>query len=294
MKLCGADSVSVTYTATVENGTATEYAWSISGGTPTASTTNTYTVNYTTTGTYTVTCTAAGITATKSVEIASGGTAPTLGLCEDCNAGSITVKTSTNVASIVWRNEANDSVSNSTTGLTQSATIPAGNYSATAASSDGCTVTRTATLGNATSHPCTVASIRSNESGTGTQLDSVQDHQNNWYRVVEINGQCWLAENMRCTTSPRQGTVNLQPGSSGDYDNPKYYDSNSTAQVVTNSRARGFLYNWVAAMDTMYTSSTRPGAVDFPNRRGICPEGWHLPTDGEWWQLEKNTLTGLV
>lgn len=139
---------------------------------------------------------------------------------------------------------------------------------------------------------------RSNESGTGTQLDSVSDHVGNWYRVVEINGQCWLAENMRCTTSPRQGTVNLQSGgtSGTNYDNPMYYDYNSTVstsypQVVTNLRARGFLYNWVAAMDTMYTSTTRPSTVNFPNRRGICPEGWHLPTDDEWFMLEKNVLT---
>ena len=30
----------------------------------------------------------------------------------------------------------------------------------------------------------------------------VRDHEGNVYRTVQIGAQCWMAENMRCTTSP--------------------------------------------------------------------------------------------
>jgi uncharacterized protein (TIGR02145 family) len=34
----------------------------------------------------------------------------------------------------------------------------------------------------------------------------------------------------------------------------------------------GLLYNWYAAVDS----------------QGICPEGWHVPSDQEWMELEKH------
>ncbi len=211
---------------------------------------------------------------------------PTLGLCETCNEGTITVKVSENVGSIVWRNASNDSVSNSMTGLTQSASIPAGIYTATAKSSDGCTVTRTAVLGKYVAHPCTVTSLRTGtplgdgkyankEYGTNNLLDSVSDHEGNVYRVVQIGNQCWLAENMRATTEP-DGTSILQDLPENQQYNYSaklafYYDNNEV-----NYAKYGCLYTWLAAMN---------GATTAP-ARGICPEGWHVPTDEEWITME--------
>ena len=149
-------------------------------------------------------------------------------------------------------------------------------------------------------NPCSVVSLRAGtaldggkfankEYGSDRKMDSVSDHEGNVYRVVEIGRQCWMAENMRATTSPRQEIVNLQEGTELTYYNPKYYKPSDDTQFTL--RERGYLYNWVAAMDTMYTTHTQPQAVNFPGRRGICPEGWHLPTDDEWFVLEKNVLT---
>jgi uncharacterized protein (TIGR02145 family) len=53
------------------------------------------------------------------------------------------------------------------------------------------------------------------------------------------------------------------------------------------------LYNWNAAVDTFNTSygetSVQPTLQDAEvscsfteNRRGICPQGWHVPSDAEW------------
>ena len=53
------------------------------------------------------------------------------------------------------------------------------------------------------------------------------------------------------------------------------------------------LYNWNAAVDTFNTAygetSVNYNAVYVTfsgHRRGICPAGWHLPSDAEWTQLE--------
>lgn len=43
---------------------------------------------------------------------------------------------------------------------------------------------------------------------------------------------------------------------------------------------RGLLYNWPAAMHGNSSSNTSPSGV-----QGICPTGWHVPSDLEWTQL---------
>lgn len=40
------------------------------------------------------------------------------------------------------------------------------------------------------------------------------------------------------------------------------------------------LYNWSAAMQRAPSSDANPSRV-----QGICPKGWHLPSDAEWTQL---------
>lgn len=40
------------------------------------------------------------------------------------------------------------------------------------------------------------------------------------------------------------------------------------------------LYNWTTVMNDTINSET------FPNRiQGVCPTGWHVPSDAEWTQL---------
>jgi uncharacterized protein (TIGR02145 family) len=43
----------------------------------------------------------------------------------------------------------------------------------------------------------------------------------------------------------------------------------------------GVLYNWPAAMNGAASSTTNPSGV-----QGVCPTGWHLPSDAEWTQME--------
>lgn len=120
---------------------------------------------------------------------------------------------------------------------------------------------------------------------------TVTDHEGNVYNTVQIGNQCWTRENMRCTTSPSTGTLILEyPAGYYSYTGKKaYYVNGDSANTAT----YGLLYNWAAAIDTFHTdygetstSASHVLSVTFSgNRRGICPAGWHVPSNAEWTQL---------
>lgn len=108
-------------------------------------------------------------------------------------------------------------------------------------------------------------------------MPTVSDHQGNVYHTVQLGKQCWMAENMRCTSSPSGKSWVHNPVFS--VDNPVFKSYYFTPKNSQN----GILYNWSAAMDLnineyAFYSSNEP-------RRGICPKGWHLPNSMEWMQL---------
>ena len=126
------------------------------------------------------------------------------------------------------------------------------------------------------------------------QIISVTDYDGNEYPVVQIGSQCWLAQNMRCTHSPITGTyiVNHTPDQytyTGKM--AKWYNNDS---VTYAPKGYGLLYNWNATLDiynTSYgelsiTSSHAVNATFQGDRQGICPKGWHVPTDSEWSDME--------
>ena len=122
---------------------------------------------------------------------------------------------------------------------------------------------------------------------------TVTDHEGNVYNTVQIGNQCWMKENMRCTTSPTTGTMFLETSPNGtSYTGKKAYYVNGNPD---NTLVYGLLYNWNAAVDTFNTAygetstnsnSSYAVSITFSrHRRGICPWGWHVPSDAEWTQL---------
>ncbi len=85
-----------------------------------------------------------------------------------------------------------------------------------------------------------------------------------YYNTIEIGGQCWMAENLNIGTMI-QGTVN--PSNNGTIE--KYCYANQYCDTY------GGFYQWNEMMDYSYTEGAQ----------GICPEGWHIPTDAEWTSL---------
>ena len=93
------------------------------------------------------------------------------------------------------------------------------------------------------------------------------EYGNQTYNTVEIGDQCWLKENLNIGEMI-PGDDEMQNNSTIE----KYcYDDDPA-----NCDEYGGLYQWAEMMQ--YT--TQQGI------QGICPNGWHIPTDNEWKILE--------
>ena len=93
------------------------------------------------------------------------------------------------------------------------------------------------------------------------------------YATVAIGNQCWFAENLRSENYANGDAI------PGNLSNGEWEGTTSGAQVIFNSDSAAYysdygrLYNWFAVGDS----------------RGLCPSGWHVPTDNEFTEL----TTGL-
>jgi uncharacterized protein (TIGR02145 family) len=91
------------------------------------------------------------------------------------------------------------------------------------------------------------------------------------YALVEIGTQCWFKENL-ASDSYRNGEP--IPGNLSD---SQWLSASSGAQAVYNNDSGGLatygrLYNFFAVSDS----------------RGLCPTGYHVPSDEEWTVLENH------
>ena len=104
---------------------------------------------------------------------------------------------------------------------------------------------------------------------------TVNDIDGNTYGTVQIGDQCWLRENMR-VTKYADGTP-IPFGTTGSIISAyRYYPNYDSVNVAT----YGYLYNWYAVMRNATSSELAPSGV-----QGVCPDGWHVPSDAEWIQL---------
>ena len=88
------------------------------------------------------------------------------------------------------------------------------------------------------------------------------DQSGNSYKTVKIGNQIWMAENLRTNR----------------YKNGEEIEFRSEVRTITFDpifvalRNGQFLYSWEAVN----------------NRRGIAPQGWHVPTPSDWEELISN------
>jgi len=84
------------------------------------------------------------------------------------------------------------------------------------------------------------------------------------YRTEKIGDQHWMAENL----------------------NYKVSGSRCYEDIESNCDKYGRLYNWAAAM-ALPDSCNYNNCISqvFVKHRGICPSGWHIPSDAEWKML---------
>jgi len=95
------------------------------------------------------------------------------------------------------------------------------------------------------------------------------DIDGNFYESVKIGAQEWTAENLK-TTHYSNGTPIEYPGT-----DENAWQNNTTGAYAWYENdiiwkdSYGALYNWHAVNNT----------------NGLCPAGWHVPSDAEWTQL---------
>jgi uncharacterized protein (TIGR02145 family)/uncharacterized repeat protein (TIGR02543 family) len=115
--------------------------------------------------------------------------------------------------------------------------------------------------------------------------EGVTDIEGNDYATIIIGDQEWMASNLH-TTKYNDGTsitTGLEGSAWGETEEGAYavypYDGvdgiDSEAEMID---SYGVLYNWYA--------------VDHSS--GLCPEGWHVPTDEEWISLTNYLMNDYV
>jgi uncharacterized protein (TIGR02145 family) len=87
-------------------------------------------------------------------------------------------------------------------------------------------------------------------------------HAGQTYRTIAIGSQTWMAENLNDTGGGTAIGVCYK------------YSTDSCTKY-------GRLYTWAEVMNGASTSSTNPSGV-----QGICPTGWHVPSDSEWAKMQ--------
>ena len=111
--------------------------------------------------------------------------------------------------------------------------------------------------------PAVPSNVQGCDAGSLTSLN----YQGYDYRLVEIDGECWFAENLR---SEQYNNGDAIPGELTD---GAWSSTSIGAQAIYNNDASnlayyGRLYNWYAV-----------------NTGDLCPTGWHVPTDAEFTAL---------
>ena len=110
------------------------------------------------------------------------------------------------------------------------------------------------------------------------------EYQGYEYETVQIEEQCWFAENLR-SENYENGDAILSNLSDSDWasatngalsvygEDSGCEDASPTIEpcdAATALNEYGRLYNWFAVAD----------------ERSLCPSGWHIPQDNEWSELE--------
>jgi len=106
---------------------------------------------------------------------------------------------------------------------------------------------------------------------------TVTDYDGNIYNTVLIGNQWWMTENLKVSHYNNGDEISYLTG------DDEWHDTNNTQSGAwcnylnkeVNNAIYGHLYNWYVVGD----------------ERGIAPEGWKVPTDNEWKEME--TLLGM-
>ncbi|MBR6132299.1 MAG: hypothetical protein IKQ20_10625 [Bacteroidales bacterium] len=105
--------------------------------------------------------------------------------------------------------------------------------------------------------------------------NAVTDYDGNVYDAVRIGQQVWMASNLHVKHFANGEEIPVG-GSNTSLTQPFLYYPDENFDVDK----YGYFYNWPAAVKRAGSSEANPSGT-----QGVCPNGWHLPSDAEWEQL---------
>ena len=122
----------------------------------------------------------------------------------------------------------------------------------------------------------------------GQQREFTDTRDGKVYKTVKLGEQEWFAENLAYLPQ-------VNPGAKGSEDSgkekaPMYYVYNYYGTDVFEAKATdeykktGVLYNYWA---TLNGEEPMADKLAVSTVQGPCPDGWHVPSMGEWWTLSK-------
>lgn len=102
--------------------------------------------------------------------------------------------------------------------------------------------------------------VSTNQVAKRTRCPGSVHHQGKGYGVVELDGHCWMAEDLASHQFLNGDSIPM-----GFKDQDWHAATSSAAEQV----GHAVLYNWYAVTDS----------------RGLCPQGWHVPSTTDWQSL---------
>lgn len=112
--------------------------------------------------------------------------------------------------------------------------------------------------------------------------DNINDRDGYSYKTVQIGDQCWMAENVKTKTKADNTCIN---GGVAPCPNASVADNGKGRACYNNDEAN------CNAEGALYTFTGIGGDINNPGAQGICPTGWHIPTQDELTTLERSVCT---
>jgi uncharacterized protein (TIGR02145 family) len=134
-------------------------------------------------------------------------------------------------------------------------------------------------LSDSTTYFLRAYAINSAGTGYGNEIsfttyksNAITDIEGNYYNIVKIGTQAWMAENLKTTKFNDGSSIPVVTDSTLTSQGYSWYNDD-----ISNKATFGALYNWYAA-----SSGT------------LCPIGWHVPSNTEWHQLVSSLDPGSL
>lgn len=281
--ICAGSTVNFT-SAAVNGGTSPAYQWKNNGTNITGATNATY--SYVPTNLQTITCvmTPSGGDAITSNAIKMSVT-PLVPVSVSIFATSNAVFPGTPVTytAVVVNQGTSPSYQWKVNGVVVGTNSPVYTYTPVDHDKVTCTLTSNYTATCLSGNPATSNTITMVVYTTGSPCAGIPTvtYGGEVYNTIQVGTQCWLRENLNVGIRV-DGTV-TQTNNTPSNIIEKYCYGN----LETNCETYGGLYQWAEMVQYLNgaTNTTSWNPVPSGNVQGICPTGWHIPTNAEWGAL---------